>query len=205
MAPKLPRVLLIGDSISMGYTAHVKRILQGKAEVVHHKGNAGPTIRGVKHIDEWLGMSDWDIIHFNFGLWDIYGWEYAEEDRQPKEYEKRLDFLVKRLKQTDASLIWGTTTPVCPEAESTMRKRFNSEVVISSDTEKQYLEAAARVMKKHSVVVNDLHASMAKDLEKYATAADNVHFKRGGYALLGTNVATSIMLEFGRIKVRSQK
>ena len=36
----LPRVLIIGDSISLGYTPQVKQLLKDKANVIHNKGNA---------------------------------------------------------------------------------------------------------------------------------------------------------------------
>ena len=41
---ELPKVLIIGDSISLGYTPHVVQQLEGRAEVKHHKGNAQHTI-----------------------------------------------------------------------------------------------------------------------------------------------------------------
>ena len=188
----LPQVLIIGDSISIGYTPHVKEMLEGKAVVTHHRGNAGPTIRGLVHIDEWLGDTEWDVIHFNWGLWDIYGWEYVKEDRSPAMYEKRLEILVQRLKKTGAKLIWGTTTPVCPEAEVTMRRRFSSDVIIPVSLERQYLDAAIRVMKKHDIQINDLYAVMLPELKKYAVAANNVHFTRDGSKKLGRQVADTI-------------
>src|SRR5688572_12316649 len=69
--PKLPRVLLIGDSISMGYTVPVRRQLEGKANVHRIPENGGPTINGLKKLDAWLGDGKWDVIHFNWGLHDL--------------------------------------------------------------------------------------------------------------------------------------
>ena len=103
----LPKVLIMGDSISIGYTPHVVENLKGVAEVQRHKGNAGPTIRGVAKIEEWLGNGKWDLIHFNWGLWDMYGWEYHQEDRSPEAYGQRLEFLVARLKKTGAQTHLG--------------------------------------------------------------------------------------------------
>ena len=188
----LPNVLIIGDSISIGYTPYVTQMLKGKAIVKHNPGNAGPSIRGVANIEKWLGTTKWDVIHFNWGLWDIYGWEYAKDDRSPAMYEKRLEELVVRLKKTGAKLIWGTTTPVCPEAETTMLKRFKSEVKITPATEKLYLDAAQRVMQKYEIQVNDLHAFMSPEWKKYAIAADNVHYTKRGYEKLGRQVADTI-------------
>ena len=63
----LPRVLLIGDSISMGYTEPTRKLLQGKANVVRIPVNGGPTTTGLENLEKWLGAEWWDVIHFN---WD---------------------------------------------------------------------------------------------------------------------------------------
>ena len=68
--PKLPRVLLIGDSVSRGYTQAVRTILAGKANVHRAPANCGPAEKGMKNIEVWLGDGRWDLIHFNFGIHD---------------------------------------------------------------------------------------------------------------------------------------
>ena len=188
----LPKVLIIGDSISIGYTPYVIENLKGVAEVRRHRGNAGPTIRGVAGIEEWIGDGNWDLIHFNWGLWDMYGWEYHKEDRSPKAYGQRLESLVRRLKKTGAKLVWATTTPACPANETTMERRFQQKVRISSELERKYLEAALTVMNKHGVKVNDLHAFMKPLWSKYAIADNNVHFTKLGSRKLGEKVAKAI-------------
>jgi hypothetical protein len=189
---ELPKVLIMGDSISIGYTPHVVENLKSVAEVKRHKGNAGPTIRGVARIEEWLGKGKWDLIHFNWGLWDMYGWEYHKVDRSPEAYGKRLESLVGRLKKTGAKLIWATTTPACPANETTMERRFKQKVRISSELEYKYLEAALTVMNKHGVKVNDLHAFIKPRWNKYAIADNNVHFTKLGSQKLGEQVAKAI-------------
>lgn len=195
----LPKVLLIGDSISGGYTKAVVRLMEGKADVSRIPGNGQYTGTGVKKIDEWLGEEKWEVIHFNWGLWDMYGWEYAKEDRSPKAYEERLEKLVTRLEKTGAKLIWATTTPVCPEAEGTMLKRFKTELKISPEVEKEYLDAAEHVMKRHKVLINDLHTLILPELDKFSPAPDNVHFTGAGYGKLAKQVAEVItgVLESG--------
>ena len=106
----LPRILLIGDSISIGYTPFVSEIYEGRAEVARNKGNAQHTGTGLEKLDEWLGDGNWDLIHFNWGLHDLC---YRHPDspnqgRRDKErgfltttleqYETNLDSLVRRLK-----------------------------------------------------------------------------------------------------------
>jgi hypothetical protein len=73
----LPRVLLIGDSISIGYTLDVREMLKGKANVHRIPTNGGPTTNGLKSIKAWLGDSKWDVIHFNWGLHDL---KYIQDD-----------------------------------------------------------------------------------------------------------------------------
>src|SRR5688500_1890611 len=66
----LPRVLLIGDSISIGYTLPTRLLLQGKANVHRPATNCSSTGHGLKNLQAWLGDKKWDVIHFNFGLHD---------------------------------------------------------------------------------------------------------------------------------------
>lgn len=73
----LPNVLIIGDSISIGYTPFVKQLLAGRANVMRpvlengKAENCQGTNNGVKNIKGWLGDTKWDVIHFNFGLHDL--------------------------------------------------------------------------------------------------------------------------------------
>jgi acyl-CoA thioesterase-1 len=189
----LPRVLLIGDSIREGYQEVVKQQLAGKADVAAIPCNGEYTGTGLKNLDQWLGDAKWAVIHFNWGLWDMYGWEYAKEDRSPAMYEERLESLVLRLEKTGAKLVWATTTPVCTAAETTMLERFNTELKISPDTERQYQNAALRVMNKHHIQIDDLHGLMAPEVSKFAAGPDNVHYTEAGYAMLGKQAAASIL------------
>jgi acyl-CoA thioesterase-1 len=81
----LPRVLLIGDSISMDYTVDVREMLKGTANVHRIPINGGPTTNGLKNIKAWLGDSKWDVIHFNWGLHDL---KYVQEDPSKRAHTK---------------------------------------------------------------------------------------------------------------------
>src|SRR6266851_280152 len=67
----LPRVLLIGDSISIGYTEPVRTELKDKANVHRIPMNAATTAVGLTNLGAWLGSDHWDVIHFNFGFHDL--------------------------------------------------------------------------------------------------------------------------------------
>ena len=74
---RLPNVLILGDSISIGYFPFVKEIMKEKAMVTRPFSpdstpeNCEGTTSGVENIDRWIGDTKWDVIHFNFGLHDL--------------------------------------------------------------------------------------------------------------------------------------
>ena len=175
--PTLPRVLLIGDSVSRGYTAAVRKALAGKANVHRAPANCGPTASGIKHIDAWLtdhpGGGKWDVIHFNFGIHD--------RGSPVADYTARLEQLVQRMKQTDAKVIWASTTPIPDNPE---QKQTAASIVERN-------AAAAEVMQKHGVAIDDLFGFITPRLAEMQRPKD-VHFKDEGYELLGQKVAESV-------------
>jgi lysophospholipase L1-like esterase len=189
----LPTVLIIGDSISLGYTPHVKEMLKDEAQVLHNRGNAQHTGTGLKKLDSWLGKKKWDVIHFNWGLRDPC-YRNPESKTQgnrdkvngkltftPEEYEANLRKLVARLKKTGSKLIWCHTTPV-PEGEAGRHVGDGA----------KYNAIAAKIMKEHNIPVNDLHARMLPVMKKYQTAPGNVHFTKEGSRFLAEQVAAKI-------------
>lgn len=191
----LPRVLIIGDSISIGYQVALKEALAGKANVHRPAENCGPSSRGVENIEKWLGDGKWDVIHFNFGLHDV---RHYDDEKKPvgsdkghrqvsdADYEKNLETLVARMKKTGAKLIFCMTTPV-PDG---------SDGRIKGD-EVKYNEIASRVMQRHGVVIDDLYAFALPQLTKIQRPA-NVHFTDEGSKVLASQVAASIVKELPR-------
>lgn len=190
--PGLPRVLLIGDSISIGYTVPVRERLKGKANVHRIPVNGGPTTNGLKNLDSWLGAGKWDVIHFNWGLHDLkymgpngenLADPQAPTSRQqvpPAEYERNLRTLVERLQRTGAKLIWRNTTPI----------PVNSAGRVVADAAK-YNEIAARVMKSARIEIEDLYSHSLQAPAGYQRTAD-VHYTPEGYAYLADHVARTI-------------
>ncbi len=181
--PDLPRVLLIGDSISIGYTLPTRELLKGKVNVHRIPTNGGPTTRGLVQIDSWLGNGHWDVIHFNWGLHDLKFMPHGKRQVTLAAYERNLDSLVRRLKQTGAKLIWRNTTPV-PEGK-VAPLRIPADVV-------SYNAAAKRVMQKHGVSIHDLYTFALARLEKIQRPV-NVHFTPEGSDALAGEVAGIIL------------
>ena len=195
--PNLPRVLLIGDSISIGYPLPVREFLKGKVNIHRIPTNGGPTTRGLTSIDAWLGKGKWDLIHFNWGLHDLKFMGPNGENLFPKEkggkaqvpldeYESNLEKLTARMKETGAKLVWRNTTPI----PSGSKGRYVGDSV-------KYNEAAARVMKKHNVPSQDLFTVSKERMEELMLPA-NVHYKKEGSRLLGELVAKRILKELGK-------
>jgi lysophospholipase L1-like esterase len=188
--PGLPRVLLIGDSISIGYTAPVRELLKDKANVQRIPDNGGTTTHGLEAIDKWLATGSpagqpplhWDVIHFNWGIHDLKYMADGKRQSEPEDYEKRLRELVAKLKATGARLIWATTTPI-PDGELSPRRSFGKVP--------EYNVIAARVMQENGVAIDDLNAAITPHLGELQNPKD-VHYKPAGYALLAKEVAASI-------------
>ena len=189
----LPRVLLIGDSISIGYTVPVRELLKGKANVHRPLTNCGPTTRGVAEIEKWLGDGKWDVIHFNWGLHDLkYMGPRGQNLADPKakdsaqqvpidEYEKNLRKLVARMKKTQAKLIWRSTTPV-PEG-------CQGRVVGDSA---KYNAVARKIMDENGIAIDDQYAFCIDKLDKLQLPA-NVHFTKAGSEALAKQAVESIL------------
>ena len=190
----LPKVLIIGDSISIGFTPHVVEQLDGKAVVKHHKGNAQHTGTGLKQLDQWIGNTKWDVIHFNWGLWDLC-YRHPKSKVQGKrdkvngtltttleQYEKNLDKLVSRLKKTDAKLIWAHTT-VVPEEEAGR--------IVGDD--KKYNEVAAKIMKKYGITINDLNSLSREFPPDLFSKPGDVHYTQDGYQKIAKQVTAHIL------------
>lgn len=192
--PRLPRVLIIGDSISVGYTDEVRKLLAGKANVYRVVDNAGPSSSVVLKLAEWLAPTNgtWDVIHFNCGLHDIKlgtggkdNQPYATSDGHqvpPEEYERNLCQIVAKFQTTGAALIWCSTTPV--PAGKLDPPRQPDDVV-------KYNTIALNVMTKNGVAIDDLFAAVLPRLADIQLP-QNVHFSKEGSAELAQHVAASI-------------
>ena len=193
----LPRVLLIGDSISIGYTLPVRELMKGTANVHRPPENCGPTIRGLERIEAWLGDKKWDVIHFNWGLHDLKymgpnGQNLADpkasashQQVPPEQYEKNLRQLVDRLQETGAKLIWRNTTPVPEGAKGR----------VVGDSAK-YNAIAKKIMDEEGIEIHDLYGFVMPQADKVMLKA-NVHFTKEGSQALGKDVVRVIKKKLG--------
>ncbi len=200
-ANKLPNVFIIGDSISIGYTPVVAKLLEGKANVTRNPDNAMYSANGLKNIPSWLGDKKFDVIHFNFGIWDLH---HLKPDADPllpsvyalrhvgvrrttdAQYEENLRGIVKILKSTGAKLIWATLTPL-PESETN---------AVYAGDEFGYNKISTRVMTETGITVNDLHTHVFPNVINLQPPGD-CHFTDEGNQVLGRKVAGEIAAALG--------
>lgn len=197
----LPKILILGDSISIGYTPFVKKGLEGKATVIRpYQGNGKPencqgTTSGLVNIDRWIGNTDWDIIHFNFGLHDL---KHVNEDSgknsndpndplqaSPGQYEENLRFIVEKLKATKARLIYATTTPYPDAGLKPLRDPRMYE---------EYNRRARKIMVKNNIAINDLEGFVIPRMASLQKP-ENVHFTEEGSKALAEEVVKYIKSE----------
>lgn len=194
MRDGLPSVFLIGDSISCGYTEPVTHFLRALANVQRAPDNCGDTRRGLSDLDAWLGGTAWDVVHFNWGLHDLAyrhpeAKAYGGRDKVNgtisvpiAQYRANLEQLVTRLKAPGRRLIWASTTRV-PAGEV---GRFEGDEV-------RYNEAAAEIMARHGITINDLHALSASFDPSFFVGPGDVHYTEEGSRRLGRRVAECIL------------
>lgn len=205
--PKLPRVLVVGDSISMNYHDAAKAKLQGVANYHRVEGNAGPSDRGVSCIELWLGNYrekglHWDLIQFNHGLHDLKQFydketgKYGKHQISIEQYQENLEKEIAILKRTGATLMWCSTTPVPNNSVGTwdgvtMGRRKDEELVFN--------KAALEVVKRHpDILINDLNAAVREAAATHPEFAGwnkgtDVHFwRRPEQEVVGQAVAREI-------------
>ena len=160
----LPRVLILGDQIYQQPASDLKKEFKEKAEIHYPRLEPGVvwnSATALELLDRQLGEGSWDLIHFNCGLGDLIHRlpgvkafrvmpRHAGGIRTtaPEQYEKNLHILVTRLKATGAKLVWGSTTPI----------RHSSTNVFEKGKEIEYNALASKVMAKHGIPTNDMHA-----------------------------------------------
>lgn len=193
-----PKVLILGDSISIGYYPLVKELMKGKAEVTRPFNESGSpencqgTTNGIANIERWIGDTRWDVIHFNFGLHDLKhvdpetgkNSDNAKDPRQaePKLYKRNLKVITQKLLDTKAKLIYATTTPYPKEVGGPVR--------VYGDAEK-YNKIARKIMKKYNIPVNDLYSFVLPQMT-ILQRPNNVHFTEKGSSILAERVVKQI-------------
>lgn len=182
----MKNLLLIGDSIRLGYDKAVRKTLEGKVNVFFPEENCRFASYVLRYFHEYLeqaGTADMDVIHWNAGLWDCLRL-FEEEPHTPIEvYAYYIDRICIRIKKfcPNAKVIFATNTSVISEEMGKDFKRYNEEI-------EAYNKAAVEIVTKYGFEVNDLYA-VSRTLPKEAHS-DPVHY----YTPIGTEAFANKVL-----------
>jgi len=183
-----PTAFIVGDSISIGYTPHVRRALEGRARVLRHAGNAGDSYNVLSNLGGWLEGIAPAVLYFNVGLHDLRVWRHTGAHQVPIEvYRKNAARLVASLADTDATLIWATTTPVAAGAAGPDKVFSRTDMDVEA-----YNAAALEAVREAGIAVNDLNAFVRDRGIERSLQPDGVHMTDETYADLGAEVARAI-------------
>jgi len=182
--PKLPNVLLLGDSITRNYFPEVKKDLAGVANVyLMASSTSVGDQRLPRQIVEFSTMMHvpFQVVHFNNGM---HGWRYTEAQYKAAfpEFLRSVNNLVK----SPAALVWATTTPVRSDAANgATNARVDERNAI-----------AAPLVKAAKITVDDQHALMLQHGDLHQ---DSIHFNPTGANLQGDQAAETVKAALARI------
>lgn len=185
----MKKVVLIGDSIRMGYQQTVADQLADVAEVCWPEINGGDSRKALENIIDWVGARPADLVHINAGLHDLKRNRQTGAFQVPlQEYARNVEEILTAIgSATTGKIIWAATTPVNETCHHERKPfdRFEADV-------RAYNEAAADICRRHQVPVNDLYATLIDNGVESYLSPDGVHFNDAGYVLLGGKVAEVI-------------
>lgn len=185
-----PKVVLVGDSIRLGYAPLVAQKLDGKATIVSVKQNGGDSSNILKNLEEWIIKEQPSVVHLNCGLHDL------KLDRKTKQYQvpladyaRNLKEIVRRIKtETSATLIFATTTPILDARHAQRKAAFDR---LEADVQR-YNAVAIQVMRDAGVPVHDLHWVVEQGGAEELLGKDGTHYTRPGYETLAEAVADCV-------------
>jgi lysophospholipase L1-like esterase len=187
-----PVVVLVGDSIRMGYAPETIKLFEGEVDFRSPEDNGGDTANVLKNLDAWVISAQPRVVHLNAGLHDLkLDRKTGKHQVELADYRANLRKILERItKETKATVIFALTTPVLDERHAA-NKPFDR---LDADV-KAYNAAALNVLKDFpQVKLNDLYSFMKNDDLEKALVKDGVHFTPQASKVLGRRVADVIRL-----------
>ena len=176
------KIALLGDSIRLiGYGTRVPALLGEDFEVYQPSENCRFSKYTQWCIHEWSKkMVGCQIIHWNNGLWDVFNHGEGIFSSE-SEYLNNMLYVADRLLKITPNVIFATTTPVT-EVHPNIQ---NADIV-------RYNELIVPELQKKGIVINDLHALVATDVDQYIRKDDNIHLTDAGIDACANQVVSVI-------------
>ena len=181
---KLPRVLLIGDSILNGYQGQATKLLAGKANVDLWVNPYNQSEHVNKLLGEVLSNGPYDVVVFNMGL---HGWQEGRIKPGTFEPLTRAYVEVLRAKLPKAKLLWASSTPVTVKGKPTeINPEINPNIVEQN-------RMAAKVMAEMGVPIVDFYGLLVDKRE--LARGDMFHWTGPAYDLIAQAAVDAILRE----------
>jgi lysophospholipase L1-like esterase len=186
----LPKVVLVGDSIRMGYAPLVAKKLMGQVEIISPTTNGGDSGNVLKNLDEWIIQVQPTLVHFNCGLHDLKKNRKSNQYQVSLEnYEANLKVILQRLKkETKAQIVFASTTPILDDRHAKRKGDFDR---LEADV-KKYNEIASKVMIQNQIPIHDLHRLVHHYGDKKLLGNDGTHYTKEGNEILADAVVDCI-------------
>lgn len=177
----MKKVLLLGDSIRMGYENYVKEILNDEYEVISPDDNGRFAAYTLWQANQMFKSNpDIELVHFNNGYWDMNIEAPMTEAIHPiDEYKNFLRRIVKLCRDCGARVVFATTVPIIGEGSANDVTGVSGSINYKNSWVLEYNAAAVEVMRELGVAVNDLYELCAKD-EKCYKCPDLLHLTEEG-------------------------
>lgn len=205
----MKNVILIGDSIRLGYQRYVQELLGGNVKVYGPAENCRYSKFALWGMFSWMGEFGYpkvDVAHFNAGIWDLHrctadGEIFTSID----EYANTVRRLGIQMQSYTNNVIFANTIPgnkALDDSYSTFNPLINTDpgymqvhLTVGKDEWNsdvaRYNAAAEAEMAKLGIPVNDMYSAIIVDPEKYISG-DGIHPTDEGYRLLAKMTAEKI-------------
>ncbi len=183
----MKKILLLGDSIQLGYQKFVKEDLKNKCDVFYSEDNGRFTQYSYWLINQmYKEYGNFDVVHFNNGYWDMkIDPPMKECFNSIDEYLHGLRKIIKYAQDRGAKVIFATTIPIYKDS--------NTKIVFNNEDVVKYNNAALKLMKELDVEVNDLYSLMLKG-DKYYKCDDMLHLTQEGSKVCAKQISDLLKL-----------
>lgn len=191
----MKKVLLLGDSIRMGYDDYVKKFLKGKCEVYYDAEDNGRFASyTLWQANQFFRTDKFDVVHWNNGYWDMNVEAPMTEAMHPvDEYVHYLKRIIKEIRRNGAEIIYATCAPIGDAGSSKDNSGTRQVIFYDNDSVIKYNDAAKKLMAEENITVNDLYSVLYNKEKNFYKCEDHLHLTEEGYRLCAENAAKLIL------------
>ena len=184
------KVVLIGDSIRMGYQPLVAKKLEGEAEVWGPAQNCRHSLWALDHFPEWVAQQTPDVVHVNFGIHDASIQADGQHQVLLPQYRLCLKRFIAKVKELESTqMMWATTTPLYTAQPDVPMSQWTVRTAAEIDA---YNSAALEVVRSEGLPIDDLHRAIMDNDYAKCLRDDGCHMTEFGNEVLSDAVVKSI-------------